>query len=579
MPAFVEPARILREQVYSPLAMLVTATAIGLFVRVCGSGKTAAAWSFGFGFSFTAIWLTREETAWIAPFVAAMIAATSFCIWRAPERWRRLPFCVLPFVMWGSAILGNCWMNLRHYGVFTRLELTGHDYTAAYGAVTRVRPLHEQGYIRPISNGVIVAPKETRERIYAVSSAFSELKPFLEGGVGQMWSGYGCKSFPNACENRDISSGWFLWALRDAVDNAGYKTGPSAAAYYRRLAGEINRACDVGKLSCEKERSSLAPVWRNYYLGPTLAALVRSASFITSAEDGATHTPSWGSLPGLPAHSDGDPELVSMMRAVSHEQITPEMSASSRLTRRVRGWAFDDSSALSLSIRTHSGQLADAHITIVSRPDVLQFYAKSRLTMPTAIDAGFDILTPCVTGCALYVRRGTQVGASWIKAMAIDGPSKIFDSGRMMIRIDDNRIVDPGNSTGRPPVFDNFLPRTQHALMAADLKLFCWIIRPLSILAFVILIFALWTVFRNRRGWIPGVILVSAAGVVLSRVAVIAVVSAMAFDVSTDVHYLGCAYPLLVLFIATSMTALSDLVQAWRPIRAATTSSRRVHQI
>ena len=83
-----------------------------------------------------------------------------------------------------------------------------------------------------------------------------------------------------------------MWALRDAVAAAGhYASGHHANAFYRRLAGEINAACDDGSLSCLPFRATMAPPFRWHYVTDALAvvpALLRTLVTVGNAEVGSS---------------------------------------------------------------------------------------------------------------------------------------------------------------------------------------------------------------------------------------------------------------------------------------------------
>ena len=67
-------------------------------------------------------------------------------------------------------------------------------------------------------------------------------------------------------DGTQIPGGWFMWALRDAVAAAGhYSSGTAAADYYRRLANEINIACDEGRLECYGRRATMMAPWHSEY--------------------------------------------------------------------------------------------------------------------------------------------------------------------------------------------------------------------------------------------------------------------------------------------------------------------------
>ena len=107
---------------------------------------------------------------------------------------------------------------------------------------------------------------ETRARIYAVSPAFPQLEPWLEGDVGRLYARYG-ETVKN--DSREMGGGWFHMALRESIDRAGLTAGGKFPAdFYRQLTARSITACKTGKLDCGPPRSSFMAVWNNAYLQP-----------------------------------------------------------------------------------------------------------------------------------------------------------------------------------------------------------------------------------------------------------------------------------------------------------------------
>ena len=81
----------------------------------------------------------------------------------------------------------------------------------------------------------------------------------------------GCIENPVPGCDEDVQSGWFMWALRDAAVAAGhYRSATETDRFWRRMAGEINAACDARVVACTKRRDTLQPPLRGGDLGPIL---------------------------------------------------------------------------------------------------------------------------------------------------------------------------------------------------------------------------------------------------------------------------------------------------------------------
>src|SRR4029077_15270615 len=115
-------------------------------------------------------------------------------------RWNWL---AVPCVCLGTTIglvLTICAINLHYYHMFGVVEVKEKNFQAAMGALLRPIPDHWQPRI-PV-------PRETWQRLYAVSPAFAELKPALEGPPGDLFARAGERAVPESAGTREIAGGW-----------------------------------------------------------------------------------------------------------------------------------------------------------------------------------------------------------------------------------------------------------------------------------------------------------------------------------------------------------------------------------
>lgn len=282
--AWTQPAaRIVREGLYMSLSLLVFI----LWARWFAGPRPGMRLGVAVGVASAAYWLTREEGVWLLPALAVLAlpwligAYRNLPVGSLARRARATGRALvarlgLPLVVF-AVLLGLCaTLNYAYYGVFRLNDLRdGTPFARAYGALARVKHDTWRRYV--------VFPVEARHKVYAVSPAARELSPFFEGQDGRFWvvvsraypAPWGCADDLPRC-NDEILSAWFVWALREAVGRAGYyRDALGTDRYYRRLAKEINLACDQGKLDCHPKREGLAPIWRAHYLGDTLDTSLR----------------------------------------------------------------------------------------------------------------------------------------------------------------------------------------------------------------------------------------------------------------------------------------------------------------
>lgn len=277
----VNAARIVRECLYVSLSLLVFWSFAAYFLE---RGNKNMRLGLATGLIAACYWLTREEGVWLLPALAILtvpwLIAEYTTLRSEPVRpslktlGQRLVLPLLPIIATFSMILAAVSAaNLAEYGVFRLNDFRdGTPFARAYGALARIQHDHWQRYV--------VFPADARARAYSVSPAAAELKPFFEGEAGRFWvtvsQGYpvpwGCQHPPRTC-NTEILSGWYIWALRAAAANAGYyRTAKDTDHFYKRVAREINRACERRLIPCHAPHSGVTPIWRDHYLGDTLEA-------------------------------------------------------------------------------------------------------------------------------------------------------------------------------------------------------------------------------------------------------------------------------------------------------------------
>ena len=251
-------------------------------------------------------WVTREEGVWLLP---AMSLLVFYWLWRhrsVLRFWRpALMFLLLP-VLAASLVVGAVnTANYVHYGVFRNNDFRSGDFQAGYGALTRIRHDASQRYV--------LFPRDARDRAYAMSAAARELKPFFEGPGADGWRNIGCnQTGTRPCP--EILSGWFMWALRDAVADAGhYRTATEARRFYRQLADEIDEGCRQRPGECLPRRQTLVPPWQDRFVTDTLSAA--GEVFNTLATLG-------GPQVGI-GQSEGSPSQLAVFEALTHGPLAP----------------------------------------------------------------------------------------------------------------------------------------------------------------------------------------------------------------------------------------------------------------
>jgi hypothetical protein len=298
--------RVLRDGIYPALTLITISCAVGLYLRPQVSWQRLWGWSIGLGGSLAAFWLTREEGVWILPVLAMIVGFDSFQLWRTKSvEWKTRTSLwagsLTVFLLCVGIVAAINWFS---YGVFAKTEFDSSQFKAAYGALSRVKPLE---WVPKVA-----VTKQTRMQIYEVSPTFNELKPYLEGEIGQAWT------VPSKAVNsqgeKEIDAA-FIWVFRQAVAAAGYYADEKfPGGYYQRVADEVNLACDQGKLDCFSPRATLQPLWRAEYLRPLVKRVIRSTSYLAAFQE----------FTAKPSKSLGAEESVRPFRDLTREQISED---------------------------------------------------------------------------------------------------------------------------------------------------------------------------------------------------------------------------------------------------------------
>ncbi|HVU16314.1 MAG TPA: hypothetical protein VHD32_05295 [Candidatus Didemnitutus sp.] len=296
--------RIMRQNIYTPLALLVFASLVALCARRAEVLRRQIGWAVLAGLSFGCFWLTREESVWLVP---AVLILVGWYAWQfraeIRDRWRVLVATISIGV--GAAILPLlvvASLNAHYYGWFGTVEFHGRAFEDAYGALVRIKVGPELPMV-PVT-------RQMRETAYTLSPTFAELRAQLEGPVGDKW----CDKDRFPAAERQIGGGWFMWALRDAVADSGHAhSAGEAMAFYRRIADELNAACDQGRVPARPPRSGFLPPIQPGVPQQLAQAAAQFAGYFTTFSSFVADVP-----PSL-----GDNQEVRSFRDLTHDEISP----------------------------------------------------------------------------------------------------------------------------------------------------------------------------------------------------------------------------------------------------------------
>jgi hypothetical protein len=192
------------------------------------------------GVAYAILWNTREES-FLIPVILAVFFLLALLQRRdAPTRKENLVFRLKRTAALAGTLIvllaAVYSANYRAFGSFAKSDMSSPAFEKAFKALLRIKPSYSLRYI--------AVNMEALRLAYEVSPTFARLKPEFETLAGRNWTN---PAF-DTLGIREYGP-WFMWALRNMTANAGYYKDPvSTNAFYRKIAREINQACDEGRV-------------------------------------------------------------------------------------------------------------------------------------------------------------------------------------------------------------------------------------------------------------------------------------------------------------------------------------------
>ncbi|MFT9078265.1 hypothetical protein [Ethanoligenens sp.] len=249
--------RVYRDSIYSYLVIFSFSFIIALFLNRTGTLRKTFFLSIGTGISLAAVWLAREDSPWIVPYVGLALLITVVSILLNKElhhKFKRLLAIGITPAILIISILGVSTINYIGYGVFATNEFTGGSLPVLMKELQSIKP--------DVWMAKVPIPESTREKAYAVSPTFAKLKPVLET--------HGFVTLSNGNPTCDM----LVWAVVDSVQYAGMTDGKSSQLFYKKAAAEIQSAIDKGELQTRGGYVSVfESPWDNRYITPLLQSL------------------------------------------------------------------------------------------------------------------------------------------------------------------------------------------------------------------------------------------------------------------------------------------------------------------
>jgi len=301
-------------------------------------------------------WVTREESIWVIPSFCVISFYSLLKSSNKKALFLRIKLMAIYILMSILFPLGVGLINQNMYGVFQTVDIKSRSFTNALNALNSVDVGNETQFLS-VSN-------EKRQAIYKISPTFKKLEPYFED-INNGWKIPGCNQYPHTCG--DYASGWFMWAIRDGVNNLGhYKTAEDAASFYEQITFEIINACKYKRISCVNNPLPLMPRLSEKAIESIPKKLVEAIELtLYKTTLGSTNI------------SSSDYKLNNIMEFIGYPRIFEPIKPK---TLKIAGWYYShDNDWVSLECDSENEFMQNS-ISRLSSPDIAKAFNDIRAT-------------------------------------------------------------------------------------------------------------------------------------------------------------------------------------------------------
>ncbi|MDD3305665.1 MAG: hypothetical protein PHO29_01005 [Acetobacterium sp.] len=269
--------RVYRNSLTAAQVLIVSGSMFAVYLNRHKKSRVQLLWAITGGLGLASLWHTREDGIWIIPLVLGVIVITVISIILKKEllikdKVKKSIITVIPvgILILSTIIISN--INYAHYGIYTTNELNKSNFT---DAIKLIYSVAENEDVERAS-----VPRSTITKIYEISPTLNSIKAELESSLDR-WSWY-----EKDAKVRQVEDGFFFWALREAVSNAGYyKNAVKANEFYKNLSEELEAGFESGELKRRPTMPSpLMSPWRDVYWEELPIAFFRTINYVVRFE-------------------------------------------------------------------------------------------------------------------------------------------------------------------------------------------------------------------------------------------------------------------------------------------------------
>lgn len=269
--------RVYRSSLTATQALIVSGSMFAVYLNRFEKKWIQMVWAICGGLGLASIWHTREDGIWIIPLVLGVMVITGISIicqkeLLLKEKVKKTIITAIPvgILVLSTVIISS--INYSHYGIYTTNELSKSNFSNVMKLIYSVQSSEE------VERAAV--PRSTMTKIYAVSPTLNSIKLELDASLDR-WSWY-----EKDAKVRQVEDGFYLWALREAVSNAGYyENAVKANDFYKDVAQELEAGFASGELESRPTMpSTLMSPWRDAFGEELPSAFLRTINYVVSFE-------------------------------------------------------------------------------------------------------------------------------------------------------------------------------------------------------------------------------------------------------------------------------------------------------
>ena len=257
IPLYFENRIIYRDELISILFLLIMAIAIIILRLINSINSIRDILSIKFIFAFLILyilvnlgWSVRQKTFWLDFIIIFLFIYLSLKLLKT-FKVTRLKFLMFSTIVAFMVVIIPSYglkemykyqiarINFQNYGFEIYNDYSEGQFPKLMRELSKIEPTPTDSFIT-ISN-------KQRTKVYNFSKDFSTLQPILEDPKS-IWAPFGCQALKICSE---VSSAWFYWAFRDALQDLGHFSNlKSSQKFMEKLTNEVELYCASAPSNC-----------------------------------------------------------------------------------------------------------------------------------------------------------------------------------------------------------------------------------------------------------------------------------------------------------------------------------------